>query len=489
MAESAGPLLHRVRLSTLGLVLICASFLSAFLAGWLWFSSALNWQAHLSKNYLAGVALYETMRVGTAMPEGIVLSPLPPRDASLADGGDFGQIESAPKPAFVTTVSFLGNSPDRLSGQELKLGIVSPALRYAVSDLPSTEGQPVALAFGALTRSLATFCSEPLLYAQLGDQPWLEIDGTALWGCEAAPRDYRLFAILLTVVALAALSTWALDTSARFEQFAAALRNRRRLGGPESYSVDGPAELQEIVAAVNMTLEAEREQLRKRVIVLSGVSHDLGTPATRLKLRANLISDPDLRDKFVGDIEQMTDMIESVLTYTRAELAAETPRELSLDSLLAAMVDDYEDMDHPVSLIPMKPRMIEGSGSLFSSKRGQMWVPGPEHVVVTARPVSLKRAIANLIDNALKYGRRASVGLETTYDRVVIIVEDEGSDMSPEDIDAVFAPFERGENVGTVSGFGLGLTIVATVAEQHGGRLWFEQGAHGLRACLDIPRG
>lgn len=109
-------------------------------------------------------------------------------------------------------------------------------------------------------------------------------------------------------------------------------------------------------------------------------------------------------------------------------------------------------------------------------------------MLAVARPLSLQRAVSNLIDNALKYGRRASVGLSATAEHAIIAIEDEGSGMSAAEISAVIAPFRRGDNTRAIDGFGLGLTIVATVAEQHGGRLYFEDGRRGLRACLEICR-
>jgi signal transduction histidine kinase len=131
---------------------------------------------------------------------------------------------------------------------------------------------------------------------------------------------------------------------------------------------------------------------------------------------------------------------------------------------------------------------VEGGRSVFAASQGQGTLPEAQRILVTARPIALKRAISNLIENALKYGRRASVELTANPDHAIIVIEDEGSGMSAEDIEAVVAPFKRGGNTQAIDGFGLGLTIVATVAEQHGGSLHFETGRHGLRACLEICR-
>ncbi|WP_421703702.1 sensor histidine kinase [Aliiroseovarius sp.] len=477
-----------LRLKTLGVVLILACFATALGTTWLWFSSTRAWQAHLTRSYVTGVALYETLRLGTAPPEGIVVTALNAENAGLASQGAFVRLPAIPAPAFVTNVSIKGPGRDPVSGESLTLGIVSNNLQYAVSELVSNEGQPAAQKFGNVTRLLATYCSEPIMFARMGTQPWVRVDGRGVWGCGVAPRDLRLAAVLVALVALAIFATLVRDNSAHFERFARALNNHRRLGGPQSYEAQGPEELRDIVQAVNSYLEHERAQLSKRATVLSGVSHDLGTPATRLRLRTALIKEAELREKLEADIDSMTEMIESVLTYTRAELNEETPRSLSLTSLVEALVADYQDLDRPVSIRAPERVMVEGGRSVFAASQGHATLPEAQRILVTARPVSLKRAISNLIENALKYGRRASVELTATPDHAIIVVEDEGSGMSAEDIEAVVAPFKRGENTQAIDGFGLGLTIVATVAEQHGGSLHFESGRHGLRACLEICR-
>jgi signal transduction histidine kinase len=123
------------------------------------------------------------------------------------------------------------------------------------------------------------------------------------------------------------------------------------------------------------------------------------------------------------------------------------------------------------------------------SRQGQSVVRSDGPAIVVARPISLERAVCNLIDNALKYGRRATVALELDSDTATIIVDDEGSDTSAAQIEDLMAPFQRGDNTTSIEGYGLGLTIVATIAALHGGSLQFEDYAKGLRARLIIQRG
>ncbi|WP_170396611.1 sensor histidine kinase [Ruegeria arenilitoris] len=476
------------RLRSLGWIWTGAAFASGLLSAGLWFSSARAWDDFLTRAYVAGFSVYEELRVSKIPPPGITITPLPPEAAQLADAGRFEQLPGLSDRSFVTNLSILTDNTAPLAGRELTLAVMSDRLVYPVSDLLSRVDQTGAEKMGNLTRLLATYCSEPILVARFGHRGWQQVDGTDIWGCKAAPADLRLPAILAAIVALAVILTSIGNVSDSFTRFSNALRGRKRRGGPSSYDADGPAELRDIVSAVNDHLDAERMQLEKRATVLSGVSHDLGTPATRVRLRAALIADDELREKLEADVDQMTGMIESVLTYTRSELSVEDPRQISLTALVESVVADYQDMDLPVTLKKIAPVAVEGAPSVFMSRRGHGSLPETRRMLVMGRPISLKRALTNLIDNALKYGRHAEVQLETDARTATITVEDKGADLSVTDIENLMAPFRRGSNTGSSDGFGLGLTIVATIAEQHGGTLSFEAGDQGLRARLQITR-
>ncbi len=477
-----------LRLRSFGWIWTLTAFSAGLAAAAMWFASARAWDNFLTRAYVAGFAVYEDLRTGKAPPAGIRISPLSDQDAIQAEAGLFEQLPGFADRRFVTNLSILTDSSVPLNGQELTLAVLSDRLVYPVSGIVSSVEQTGTEKMGNLTRLLATYCSEPILIARFGRGEWQQVDGTDVWGCGAQPKDLRLPAILLAIVALAIILTSVGNVADLFTRFSQALRDRRRRGGPDSYDAKGPAELQDIVAAVNDHLDEERSQLEKRAIVLSGVSHDLGTPATRIRLRAALIEDANLREKLEADIDQMTGMIESVLTYTRSELSVEEPRQISLTSLVEAVVADYEDMGQPVTLQNIAPVAVEGAPSVFMSRRGHGSIPETRRILVTARPISLRRALTNLIDNALKYGRHADVYLETDASTATIIVEDKGTGMSVNDIEALMAPFQRGSNTGSADGLGLGLTIANTVAEQHGGFLRFESGERGLRARLQISR-
>jgi signal transduction histidine kinase len=280
------------------------------------------------------------------------------------------------------------------------------------------------------------------------------------------------------------------ETSALFSRFSTALKRQGRLGGHHTFDSKGPTELREVIQTVNGYLGLEREKLAKRAMVMSGVSHDLGTPATRLRLRAALIEDAELRQRLEGDIDQMTNMIEGVLTYTRSEIDSEETTQISLTSLVEAVCADYADVGRPVVFEQSPDDEIDATGSVFNARArpATMLSEDARRVLVYARPMSMQRAVTNLIDNALKYGRRASVSVHATSTNATILVEDEGNALSAAQLEALTGPFLRGENSDYIEGTGLGLTIVSTIATQHQGSLSFEQTSTGVRARLEIKR-
>ncbi|MGC8203956.1 sensor histidine kinase [Aliiroseovarius sp. PTFE2010] len=478
--------LRSLRVGGVGLVLV--AFALGLLSASLWLQSNARWSAYLDNAKFAGAVLYDSLQTGGEPPVGVRISPLDAQDQARAQAGIFEQVSGIAPTSLVTNFSIRPDlTRDRIS-RPLTLAVLSSDLRYPLAAVSSRADQTPAETMGALTMLLATYCSDPILIAKLGQAPWVQIDGDRVWSCAAAPSDLRLLAAGISLVAIGALVTLVLNSSAQFSGFAQMLRHRNRIGGPQFYQTEGLYELREIVSSVNSYLAGERDRLAERAAVLSGVSHDLGTPATRLKLRAALIPDADLRAKLEADIDSMTGIIESVLTYTRAELDAEVPRKLSLKSLLQSIVDDYQDIGRPVEFAGTQKMSVHGAPSLFMSRRGVGSLGDDDKVIVLARPVTLARAVSNLIDNALKYGRRATVSLEKDADHAVIIVQDEGNDMSAAEVENLMAPYRRGSNTQLIDGHGLGLTIASTVANLHGGTLTFEPGAKGLLARITILR-
>lgn len=440
-------------------------------AVWVWLTSQGAWTAHLDRAYIAGLALHDSLENGGALPEGLSLA----------------QLRAAPAlpPGWrETRLTLTGSRPDRAGGARLSLRLQSPRIQYPVADVQSLGGGSQAAGLASVARMLAQYCSDPRMYVQLEDGPWTRIDGTDFWGCDSAPADRRLLAAGILLAALTLLLGWVAEVSGAFAVFVAALRDHRARNA--ELPVGGVEELRQTAEAVNAYVAQDRAALENRALVLSGVSHDLGTPATRLRLRSALIEDDGLRGRLERDIDEMTGMIDGVLTYTRAEIGAEPFRQLSLTSLAEAVVADYQDVGLPVRLVAAPPPEA-GAGNLFTRSVVRQTIE-TRAMLMRGQPTALRRALSNLIDNALKYGREAEVMVDGDADDAVLSVTDRGSVLTEDDLARLTGAFQRGENAGAAGGVGLGLAIVSTIAAQHGGRLEFGRAEGGMAARLVLCR-
>lgn len=462
-------------------------------SAWMWLSSTRAWDDHLAQAAQTGRDIAATVLLAAPRPDNTRLVAV----RSMTSGASPPGHEDAGLPASAreTALAFRQSGPDgagQSGGVRLQVQVVSGSLQYPVAQLGTEAGAYAGMA--ALSRMMAQLCSDPVMFLRADNGPWWRVE-SPLWSCASQPHDLRLWALLLAAVALMALFGHAADVTGGFRDLARKLSARSRPGQTDDLPPSGPEELRATIRAVNGYLAEERATLARRAMVLSGVSHDLGTPATRLRLRAALIEDAALRAKFEADLDRMAEMIEEVLTFTRAEIAAEAERDFSLSALVEAVVDDFQDTGHPVRLIAQAPALMDSTGTVFGTgRKRRVSLPEGRRLLLRGRPLALERALSNLIENAVKYGRRAQVALLASSSQVVIEVQDAGRDLSPEKLRQLTDPFQRGPNLtdtdgAPISGFGMGLSIVATIAAQHGGALEFEQRSAGLCARLILPRG
>jgi signal transduction histidine kinase len=232
---------------------------------------------------------------------------------------------------------------------------------------------------------------------------------------------------------------------------------------PES----GPAEVQRAARAFNSMQERLSRYVRTRTAILAAMSHDLKTPITRLRLRAELLEQADLREKFVRDLGEMDRMVGTTLDYMRGLDDREPLRAIDVASLAAALQADAEELGHAVR--------IEGT------PRGPF----------LGKPEGLKRLLQNLLDNALRYGRDVSLEIADAAEALTFRVRDHGPGIPQADLERVFEPFFRLEgsrNPGT-GGTGLGLSIARNIAQSMGGEVTLRnREGGGLEATVVLPR-
>jgi signal transduction histidine kinase len=302
---------------------------------------------------------------------------------------------------------------------------------------------------------------------RLADGDWLT--ARALLPVDPPPRQGTLWASLLLVgLLMLALSLAALRRATRplrmLAQAAEALgADLHRPPLPET----GPRELRQAAGAFNAMQQRIVRTVEERTRILSAVSHDLKTPITRLKLRAELIDDPPLREKFARDLDEMEGMVGATLEFMRGLDTSEAPQPVNVQTLLESLQADAAEMGRRVALT------------------GSARAPYP------ARPQALKRCLANLIDNAVGYGGEAQIEIADGDDALVITVRDRGPGIPPEELERVFEPFYRVEASRSrhTGGTGLGLSIARNIAGAHGGELTLANRPEGgLEARLALPR-
>jgi signal transduction histidine kinase len=229
----------------------------------------------------------------------------------------------------------------------------------------------------------------------------------------------------------------------------------------------GPVEVARAARAFNTMQARLAGYIRDRTRVLAAMSHDLKTPVTRLRLRAELLEDPEIRAKFTKDLDEMESMVGATLDFLRGQESGEPVQPVDVTALLESLQADVAEMGGTVG--------IEGNAR----------APFP------GRPQALKRCLANLLENAVKYGKSASVTIDDDNARLEIRIRDEGPGLPQAELEKVFEPFYRveGSRSRETGGTGLGLTIAKSVAEAHGGSLALRNRAEGgLEAALILPR-
>ncbi|MGE0256294.1 MAG: ATP-binding protein [Alphaproteobacteria bacterium] len=241
-------------------------------------------------------------------------------------------------------------------------------------------------------------------------------------------------------------------------------RNLRADPLPES----GPAEVALASRAFNAMQARLRRLVENRTQILAALSHDLKTPVTLLRLRAEQMDESADRERMLSTLDEMEIMIASVLEFTRATLPGEAVRDVDLTALVGSVCDDLADAGADIDF----------------AAGGTLRYP--------CRRIALKRALTNLVDNAVKYGGLARVSLAQRRESIDIVIEDDGPGIPESKHEIVFMPFyrldeSRSEGAG---GVGLGLSIAQAIVQAHGGDIRLENRATGgLRVLISLPRG
>ena len=229
----------------------------------------------------------------------------------------------------------------------------------------------------------------------------------------------------------------------------------------------GPMEVVRAAHALNTMQARLIGYLDERTRVLAAMSHDLKTPITRLRLRAELLEDAGLKAKVAADLDEMQSMVGGALDFLRGAGSGEPVKPVDMAALLESLQADMQELG------------------------GEVRIEGAALKPFPGKPQALKRCLWNLLDNAVKYGKKARVAVDDNDERLEIRIQDEGPGIPPSEIGKVFEPFYRveGSRSRETGGTGLGLSIAKGIAEDHGGSLTLRNRAEGgLESILTLPR-
>jgi signal transduction histidine kinase len=302
---------------------------------------------------------------------------------------------------------------------------------------------------------------------QLSDGSWVNFDmamaqGAALWSRHTVVST---LAMMLAIVVIGAWATgWVGRPLAAFAK--AADRLGRDVAAPP-LSGGGPREVREAVAAFNEMQSRIRRFVEDRTRLLAAISHDLRSPITRLRLRTELLTEADGRERMLADLDEMEVMVASTLDFARADAADEPTQAIDLAALLETVCDNASDL-----------------GLLAR----HAW---DGRLVCACRPAALKRALANLVENAARYGGEARVTSRRRGGNIEVVIDDDGPGIPETEHEAVFSPFIRLESSRNrkTGGIGLGMTVARTIVRAHGGDIRLQNRPEGgLHLTVVLPQ-
>lgn len=239
----------------------------------------------------------------------------------------------------------------------------------------------------------------------------------------------------------------------------------RRVGfaeEPEPMDVAGPDDVKQLIDAFNAMQARVATLLGEKDVMLGAIGHDLKTPLAALRVRIESVDDDDERDKMAASIDEMVTILDDILTLARLGRSGEPIQSVDIGAMVESVTSDFPAAE---------------------------FKPPETRSVASVRPVLIRRALRNLIGNAISYGQRASLYVRESGAMVHVIIEDEGPGIDPALADSLFEPFVRAERSRsrTTGGSGLGLTISRAIARAHGGDVVLENRAEGgLRATLSF---
>ncbi len=291
--------------------------------------------------------------------------------------------------------------------------------------------------------------------------PWPHSDGWLF--LQLAGQTLILYVVLLLPM------LWATQRISRpLRELAEAARRFRPGHNSADVRESGPPDVRAVIAAHNALQQRVTAMLDEKDRMLGAIGHDLRTPLAALRVRIESVEDEADRARMADTIEEMNRTLDDILSLARLGRPSEAETDVDLAALVDAVAEDFVDLGQPVSFLPT------------------------ERLTLKLRPSLMRRAVRNLIENAVKYGGQAEVRVERSAHAAIVVVADNGPGIPADRLDAVFDPFTRLESSRNrdTGGIGLGLALARAIAREAGGDITLaNRPGGGLDARLTLPIG
>ncbi|MBN9671241.1 ATP-binding protein [Roseibium aggregatum] len=303
------------------------------------------------------------------------------------------------------------------------------------------------------------------LSIRISDGRWLNI--ATSYRPPRIPFIPILVQLLLTVIATGLIVGFVIRRVTRpLKELAVSAEKFGRGEDPVPLEPSGPGEVQALTHTFNNMRDRLSRFVKDRTRMLAAISHDLRTPITSLRLRAEFIEDDENREKIIETLDEMAAMTEATLRFARDEAQTEAAQNADLGAILESVAGDQQDLGNDCA------------------------VDLDERIVLPCRPVALKRALRNLIENGIRYGESVTASLSKESGEAVIRISDKGPGIPEDRLKDVFEPFVRLEESRSeeTGGIGLGLAITRSIIHAHGGTITLRnRDEGGLEAEVRLP--
>ncbi len=350
----------------------------------------------------------------------------------------------------------------------------TPRLKIELSELSSSEKQKIAwltkLVKDNTGNEFKRLNFSPVnqlnVAIPLQDGRWLEARAQPPAMSSLINSQNTLIYILTVTLLISAILFWSLRKITKpLAQLTLAATRLGRGQKVATIEQQGPDDIQNTIAAFNLMNERLQRFVSERTHMLAALSHDLRTPLTSMRLRAEVLPDSIERDKLLESLDEMAQMSEATLSFISTGNDQESTVKIDISALLCSVCEDLIEMGEPVQ---------------FEYQQA---------VILSCRAISLKRSFTNLIGNAIKYGKCAQITIEQQDNTAIITIQDKGPGIPKKYQSKVFEPFFRIESSRSrdTGGIGLGLSIVQQNINNHGGKIALNNNDIGLQVIISLP--